>query len=90
MQDYKVDKSLKDAIVPFAAFETGLLRLEQANRRLIGVIVLLATLLVGTNAAWLWYESQWEDVTTTITQELETQNGGDAIINDGVHIDGES
>lgn len=78
-------------IVPFAAFEVAILRLERANRRLIVVIALLIALLFGTNAAWLWYESQWETVPeTTITQELETQDGGDAIINDGVHINGES
>ena len=77
-------------IVPFAAFEVAILRLERANRRLIVVIALLIALLFGTNAAWLWYESQWEDVTTTITQDLDASDGGDAIINDGVHITGES
>lgn len=75
----------------FAAYEVALLRLDRANRRLIVIIALLISLLFGTNAAWLWYESQWETVPeTTITQELETQDGGDAIINDGVHINGES
>ena len=74
----------------FAAYEVALLRLDRANRRLIVIIVLLISLLFGTNAAWLWYESQWEDVTTTITQDLDASDGGDAIINDGVHINGES
>lgn len=76
--------------VPFSAFESALLRLERANRRLWIIILLLAVFLFGSNAAWLWWESQWEDVTTTITQDLETTGGGDAIINDGVHLDGES
>lgn len=78
-------------VVSFAAFESAMLRMERSNRRLIAIIILLAVLLFGSNAAWIWYESQWETVPeTTITQELETQGDGDAIINDGVHINGES
>ena len=86
-------KTCKDqrSVVPFAAFESAVLRLERANRRLIAVVILLVVMLFLSNGAWLWYESQWETVPeTTITQELETQGDGDAIINDGVHINGES
>ena len=89
MREVVLEEKEEKLIVPFAVFEVALLRLERANRRLISVIVILTALLFGTNAAWLWYESQWEDVTTTITQDLDA-SGGDAIINDGVHIDGES
>lgn len=79
------------SIVPFAAFESAVLRLERANRRLIAVIILLVVLLFLSNGAWLWYESQWETVSeTTITQDLDASDGGDAIINDGVHLYGES
>lgn len=49
-------------------------------------ILLLIVLLFGSNAAWLYYESQFtSEMTTTVTQEL-TADGGDAVINDGVHI----
>lgn len=76
--------------VPFAAFERAILELKGANRRLWIVVLLLIMLLFGTNAAWLYYESQWETVSeTTVTQDLKAE-GGDAIINDGVHINGES
>ena len=79
------------SVVSFTAFESTILRMERANRRLIAVIILLAVMLFGSNAAWLWYESQWEVVSeTTITQDLDASDGGDAIINDGVHINGES
>jgi len=49
--------------------------------------------LLGTNLGWLIYESQWQVVETstqTITQDVDSGEGGDAIINDGVHINGES
>lgn len=84
-------KNCKDnkAVVSFAAFERAILELKDANRRLWIIVLLLIMLLFGTNAAWLYYESQWETVSeTTITQDLEA-SGGDAIINDGVHINGE-
>ena len=65
--------------------------LERTIRRLWILCIISIVLLVGSNAAWIYYESQWEDVeTTTITQDLDTHEGGDAIINDGVHINGES
>ena len=69
-------------IVPFAAFEVAILRLERANRRLIVVIALLIALLFGTNAAWLWYESQFSD--EVITVEQDTKSGYNNYIgNDG-------
>lgn len=48
---------------------------ERTIKRLWILIILLVVLLFGSNAAWLWYESQWEDVTTEVTQEVDTQNG---------------
>lgn len=77
--------------VPYIVHEGSMTRLERANERLFILIVILVLLLVGTNGAWLYYESQFTDKveTTTVTQELESDDG-DAIINDGVHInDGE-
>ena len=72
-------KTCKDqrSVVPFAAFESAVLRLERANRRLIAVVILLVVMLFLSNGAWLWYESQFVDeVTETI--ETSTEGGGDA------------
>lgn len=63
---------------------------ERTIKRQWVTIILLILLLVGSNVAWLHYESQFADEETTVTQELDTDGGGDAIINDGVHINGES
>lgn len=42
---------------------------ERMVKRLWMTILVLIFLLVGTNCAWLWYESQFEEI--VITQENE-------------------
>lgn len=45
---------------------------ERTVKRLWILIILLVLLLFGSNAAWIWYEAQWEDVVTTeVSQETE-------------------
>lgn len=68
--------------------ESIVARLERIIHRLIWVIVLLVVLLVGTNGAWLWYESQWQTVETLkVIQENEdgynNYIGNDGDINNG-------
>jgi len=48
--------------------------MERTIKRLWITIILLIILLVGTNGAWLWYESQFEEVTQTIEAEQEGEN----------------
>ena len=82
---------MEERNVPYIAHESMMARMERTIRRLWVLSLVLVVLLVGSNVAWLWYESQWEVVETTeITQELNSDRGGDAIIYDGVHINGES
>lgn len=75
--------------VPYIAYESQMARMERVIKKMFVLIIILIVLLFGTNAGWLWYESQFEDVETTVTQELDSGEGGDAIINDGVHINGD-
>lgn len=47
---------------------------ERTIKRLWTALILLIVLLVGTNAAWLWYESQFVDEVVTeqtVTQEAD-------------------
>lgn len=84
-------EDIKD--VSYIVFESTLARFDRVIRRLWIVILILVFLLLGTNLAWLYYESQIEEVTETTTQEVtqDVKSGkGDASINDGVHINGES
>ena len=64
-------KSAQAADVPYIVHEASMARSERTVKRLWATIILLILLLVGSNAAWLFYESQFEDVVTTVTQENE-------------------
>ena len=75
--------------ISYFAHEGVIAHMERTQKRLWILCIILIVCLVGTNAVWLWYNSQFEDVVTTreITQELSSQHGN-AVINDGVHING--
>lgn len=77
--------------VAYIVFEGEMARLERIIKRQFVLILVTVCLLVGTNAYWIWYESQFENVSTKVTQEITADDGSDATINDGVHInDGEN
>lgn len=65
--------------VPYIVHETAMARQERTIKRLWALVILLILLLLGSNAAWIWYESQFEDVVTTV--EANTDTGGTAIAN---------
>lgn len=62
--------------VPFVVFESTKSTMERTVRRLWILILVLLLLLFGTNAAWLWYESQFTDETITqdVLQEVSGEN----------------
>ena len=84
--EYGIDKQTQ---VPYIVHEAAMARQERTVKKLWIVVILLIVLLVATNAGWVWYESQWEVVETTV--ESQTDGGGTAIANaDGsVIINGE-
>lgn len=61
----------KTVNIPYYVAEGMVERLSRTNKRLWIMCMLLILLLVGTNALWLYYESQWEVIETEITQENE-------------------
>lgn len=77
MQETKVQMmsdEKHDASIPFYAVESMLDRQGLTIKRLWIICILLIVLLVGTNALWLWYESQWEyyeEVEQDIEAEME-------------------
>lgn len=77
-------------VIHYIAHEGAMARMERTNRRLWILSIILVLLLAITNGAWFYYENQFTDETVTITQDIDSGSGGDAIINDGVHINGES
>ena len=57
------------------AFESIAVRTERTIRRLWILIIILIFVLLGTNAGWLWYESQYEYY--EITQEATADGSSD-------------
>lgn len=76
--------------VPYIAHEADMARQERTIKRLWILLLVMLVLLVGTNGAWIYYESQFVDESWTF--EANTDNGGTAIANgDGeVNYYGES
>ena len=69
------------APVPYTVHEGDMARSERSNKRLWILIILLILALIATNAAWIYYESQFEDITTTTTYEASSDDGGTAVAN---------
>lgn len=63
-----MDNQNRPENVPYIVHESALARMERINKRLWIVLILVISLFVATNAGWIWYESQFETVTTTVTQ----------------------
>ena len=53
--------------ISYAAHEGMMARMERTIRRLWILCIILILLLAGTNAAWIYYETSFEDV--VVTQE---------------------
>lgn len=77
-------------MMPYIAHEAEMTRADKDKKRLWIVILVLIFMLVGTNLAWLIYESQFE---TFNSWEIEqhNENGYNNIIgNDGDIIYGDT
>ena len=73
--------------VPYIAHESAVARLERIIKRLWVLALVLIVLLAASNAAWIWYESQFEEVRI----EQENESGYNNFIgNDGDIYNGET
>jgi len=54
--------------VPYYMHEEIMARQERNTKRLFVLCIIIFVALIGTNAAWIWYENQFIDE-VTITQE---------------------
>ena len=68
--------------VPYIVHEAAMARQERTIKRLWILLILLIILFVGSNCAWIWYESQFTDeiVTTEIDAEQETTDGNNYVV----------
>ena len=69
--------------VPYIVHEASIARMERQAKRLWITVLALIVILVATNGAWIWYESQWGTIYQEVTQEANTGTnnfvGGDVI-----------
>ena len=73
--------------VPYIAHESAVARLERVIKRLWVLALVLIVLLAASNAAWIWWESQYETIETTTTQE-NADGYNNYIGNDGDIVNG--
>ena len=57
--------------VPYIVHEGAVARLERVIKRMWVLVLLLIILFVASNGAWILWESQYQTIETTITQENE-------------------
>ena len=67
--------------VPYIVHEASLARMERQAKRLWITVLALIVILVATNGAWIWHESQFSDIETTI--EAEQDGSGVNIVSGG-------
>lgn len=70
--------------VPYVVHESAMARSERNSKRMWIVILVLILALIGTNLAWIIYNSQFEAVEESTVVEQENSNGDNNYIgNDG-------
>lgn len=69
----------EERTIPFIAHESEVSRLERVIKRLWILCIIIFVALIGTNAGWIYYENQFQDI--VMTQEATTDSGGNASVN---------
>ena len=71
--------------VPYNAYEVALARLDRVIKRMWVLVLSLIILLFVSNAAWIWYESQFEEIRIEQGNESGYNNfiGNDGDIHNG-------
>lgn len=72
---------MDEKVIPYIAHESEVARLERIIKRMWILCIIIFLALIGTNAGWLYYESQFIDEVVTETYTSETDDGGTAIAN---------
>lgn len=72
------------ATIPYFTHEKDMERLDRTSKRLWVIILVLIFSLIASNGAWIYYESGFQDIETTIDA---TQDGNGINIVGGGDID---
>ena len=83
-----MDKNITNESVPYVVYEDSMARMERTIEKLWILCITLLVLFIGSNLAWIYYESQFEDV--VVTNEVDTGIGDATVTGVGDIINGES
>lgn len=67
------EKKIYPDKIDYVVHEDHMCRMERTIRRLWILCIIVFVALIGTNAGWIYYESQFED--QVITQEIKQDSG---------------
>ena len=68
---------MENETVSYTVYEGAQARADRRFKLMWWLVIIMFVALIGTNAGWIVYESQFEDVvTTTQTVTQETADGG--------------
>ena len=72
---------MDEKMIPYFSHEGDMARMERSNKRLWIIILVLIISLIGTNAGWIYYESQLQVIEekTEIEQDVKADDG-DAVV----------
>lgn len=76
------NETLTQVTMSSADWQKNEKRHERKENRLLAIILVLILLLVGSNCAWIYYESQFETVETAEETIIDAEQG------DGINIVG--
>lgn len=74
MEEYNRSDTEQGMIYTEAQHEREMTRMEVANKRLFIAFMVVLAMLFITNAGWIVYENQFQDV--VVTQEADSEGGG--------------
>lgn len=72
---------MDEKMIPYIAFESTTSRQERTIKRLWILCIIMIVALLGTNAGWIYWENQFEDVETVVTQDVEATSDGESDLN---------
>ena len=61
--------------IPYVVHEGEMARQERTIKRLWILCIIIFIALVGTNAGWIYYESQFETVVSDVRQDIDSGDG---------------
>ena len=65
------------ATIPFFVHEASVSRMERVNKRLWIALLVIFIALIGTNAGWIIYESQFQDEIYSYELSQDSGEGGE-------------